>query len=416
MRKSLGFMLGVALLAGGMTGTAAAVSPTATLGPGDEIVYVSSNPSAEGIYRVTKDGTTQLTSGGTSDGYPRWSPDGRKIVFYSSRDGNNEIYVMDFDGSDQTNLTGNTASETIASWNPDMTKIVFNSDRAATTDIWSMDADGLNPVNLTNSSAGKDWAPDWSPNGAKIAFISNREGNGEIYVMNADGTGQTNLTNDPGGDYSPRWSRDSSRIVFQSDRDGDFELYVMGADGSNVTKLTSDTATNSSASWSPDGTQIAYSHKSTGRSEIWIMNADGSGKELLIPGSAGAYTADWGWAPSRFSDVGYSHTFYGDIEWLASAGITKGCNPPGNSLFCPDGKVTRGQMAAFLHRALGGVLTPGGPVTFVDDDGSIFEADIEWLGATGVTKGCNPPANDSFCPDSQVTRAQMAAFLYRALG
>ncbi|VAV95673.1 hypothetical protein MNBD_ACTINO01-1201, partial [hydrothermal vent metagenome] len=79
-------------------------------------------------------------------------------------------------------------------------------------------------------------------------------------------------------------------------------------------------------------------------------------------------------------------------------------------------KVTRGQMAAFLHRALGGVLTPGAPVTFVDDDGSIFEADIEWLGATGVTKGCNPPTNDSFCPGSQVTRAQMAAFLHRALG
>jgi hypothetical protein len=73
-------------------------------------------------------------------------------------------------------------------------------------------------------------------------------------------------------------------------------------------------------------------------------------------------------------------------------------------------------MAAFLHRALDGVLTPGPPVTFEDDDGSIFEADIEWLAATGVTVGCNPPDNTQFCPTRYVTRGQMAAFLERALG
>ncbi len=104
-----------------------------------------------------------------------------------------------------------------------------------------------------------------------------------------------------------------------------------------------------------------------------------------------------------------------DIIQLAKLGITKGCNPPDNDRFCPDDPVTRGQMAAFLHRALGGLLVPGESVEFVDDDGSIFEADIEWLGATGVTKGCNPPDNDRFCPDAGVTRAQMASFLVRAL-
>jgi hypothetical protein len=73
-------------------------------------------------------------------------------------------------------------------------------------------------------------------------------------------------------------------------------------------------------------------------------------------------------------------------------------------------------MAAFLHRAFIDLLDPGSPVEFVDDDGSTFETDIEWLGATGVTKGCNPPANDRFCPTKKVTRGQMASFLARALG
>jgi len=107
--------------------------------------------------------------------------------------------------------------------------------------------------------------------------------------------------------------------------------------------------------------------------------------------------------------------FEPDIEWMAAAGITKGCNPPTNDKFCPDGLVTRGQMAAFLVRALK-LTDDGGGNTFSDDDGSIFEADIAKMAAAGITKGCNPPTNDKFCPDGLVTRGQMAAFLHRALG
>ena len=102
--------------------------------------------------------------------------------------------------------------------------------------------------------------------------------------------------------------------------------------------------------------------------------------------------------------------FESDIEWMAAAGITKGCNPPVNDRFCPDSVVTRGQMAAFLVRALG--LTEQLDDPFIDDDGSVFEDDIEKLAAAGITKGCNPgQGNTKFCPEGKVTRGQMAAFL-----
>ncbi len=109
-----------------------------------------------------------------------------------------------------------------------------------------------------------------------------------------------------------------------------------------------------------------------------------------------------------------SNIFESDIERLAAAGITKGCNPPANDMFCPDDPVTRGAMAAFLVRALG-YTDDGGGNLFIDDDSSIFENDIDKLRTAGVTRGCNPPANDRFCPNDLVTRGQMAAFLRRAL-
>lgn len=104
----------------------------------------------------------------------------------------------------------------------------------------------------------------------------------------------------------------------------------------------------------------------------------------------------------------------GDIEELARRRITLGCNPPGNTRFCPQDAVSREQMAAFLVRALS--LPTGAADAFVDDDGSVFEAEIDRLAAAGITRGCDPPANRRFCPESSVTRGQMAAFLVRALG
>jgi hypothetical protein len=100
------------------------------------------------------------------------------------------------------------------------------------------------------------------------------------------------------------------------------------------------------------------------------------------------------------------------IEALADAGITRGCNPPVNDLFCPADSVTREQMATFLVRALG---LPAGAASFTDIGSSVHAANIEALAAAGITKGCNPPDNTLFCPTDPVTRAQMATFLARAI-
>jgi hypothetical protein len=113
-----------------------------------------------------------------------------------------------------------------------------------------------------------------------------------------------------------------------------------------------------------------------------------------------------------FDDVGGS-IFADQIVRLAGADIARGCNPPANSLFCPDSFVTRGQMAAFLTRALD--LPAARGTEFTDDNTSSFEADIESLAAAGITTGCNPPENTRFCPNDYVTRGQMATFLARAL-
>jgi hypothetical protein len=109
----------------------------------------------------------------------------------------------------------------------------------------------------------------------------------------------------------------------------------------------------------------------------------------------------------KFADTATSPHVH-NIDWVLDEGITAGCSP---GRYCPHGLVTRGQMATFLVRALG---LPGTPTDFFTDDaGSVHEPNINRLAAAGITAGCAPRR---YCPDGVVTRAQMATFLVRALG
>jgi hypothetical protein len=161
-----------------------------------------------------------------------------------------------------------------------------------------------------------------------------------------------------------------------------------------------------------------------------------------------------------------------NIDIIADLGITKGCNPPDNTMYCPDRDISRGEIAAFIRRMLdlpvstadffaddgdsifagdidalaeAGIAfgctdteycpneplrrnemaellvrtfdyeNPEGVDLFGDDGASEFQASINALGVHGITKGCNPPDNDRFCPDRTLTRAEMATFFARAL-
>lgn len=130
-----------------------------------------------------------------------------------------------------------------------------------------------------------------------------------------------------------------------------------------------------------------------------------------LPIFAGAATDDDSTIPlTAFSDID-GHLFENAIVWLEAQGITSGCNPPANTLFCPNQEVTRGQMAVFLSRALN--LKPPLQNHFIDDNGAFYEGSANRLREAGITVGCNPPLNNRFCGNDPVTRQEMATFLVR---
>lgn len=103
----------------------------------------------------------------------------------------------------------------------------------------------------------------------------------------------------------------------------------------------------------------------------------------------------------------------GGIEAIAAADITVGCNPPFNDWFCPDRDISRAEMATMIARAFS--LPDTSNDYFNDDDGHVLEGGINRIAEAKITVGCNPPDYDEFCPDRKLTRAEAAAFIARAL-
>ncbi len=230
------------------------------------------------IFVMSSDsGTIQLTDTGR-DGQPAWSPDGSRIAFISTRDGDAEVYVMNDDGTEQTRLTHTSAGEGRPQWSPDGSRISFISDRDGNVDLFVMNADGTGPTNLTNDPAF-DGAATWSPDGRWLAFASNRGATGfDIYLIDPDAGNVTRLTDDPSDEAGPARSPDGTQIAFFA---GSFDtreygLFTMDADGSNRMRLTD---TNGHLgfipAWSPDGTTIAFEHQPPGHNhELFLINLD----------------------------------------------------------------------------------------------------------------------------------------------
>ncbi len=237
--------------------------------------------------------------------------------------------------------------------------------------------------------------------GARVEKVIYEVTTSGALVDTIDASGIPGLVYISGMTMAPSSTQPGEWSIWISDRDSD-ALFEISASGTGTTTTTTSTTLASTTTTQSSTTTTNGTTSSTGAGTTTTTTTTTNPPDP---------TPDPG---DPFVDND-GHVFEEAITWLAAQGITQGCNPPVNDRFCPNARVTRGEMAAFLTRAQH-LPAYSGPDRFRDDDGSVFEGAVERLAEAGITQGCNPPANNRFCPDRQITRGEMAAFLVRAFG
>jgi TolB protein len=260
------------------------------------------------IYIANADGSSErrLTSWAGDEQSPRFSPDGKKIVFRAAAGPEiaPDILIMNREGGGKRNLTRTPRrTEWSPTWTPDGRHIVFscappNQVGAVGNDLCAMNPDGSHRRYLIRTFNSSEEYPTFDPNGRRFAYISyGATGYFEIWTADANGSNRRRLTPVGVMETWPSWSPDGRKIAFKRDS-GRGDIGLMRPDGSGERSLTRTPDLDEQfPAWLPDG-RLSFV-RGNGRSEssyaLWVMNVDGSDEHKLIDHVSG--WADWSAVP-----------------------------------------------------------------------------------------------------------------------
>ncbi len=279
-----------------------------------EILFFSSRTGNHEIYTMNDDGSRiqRLTDDPLADMVPRWSPDGRRIVFERAfTHENRKIFVMDADGRNEHLLTDTPADYRNPAWHPDGNRIAFSVQEAKTTDLAVMNLQtGKVKRLINNPEGGLSENPNWSPNGRQLVFEHSDEFGRNIWTMTADGK-HAKRRSPPSEDillirYVPRWSPDGVHILYPEAEyrrlPGKLDLAGMRLIIQNVlsgTREIHDLPKGflvSTVCWMADGRAVLFSAANRNVSTVYVIYRYPLDTQELIPLTNprdNYYVSDW---------------------------------------------------------------------------------------------------------------------------
>ena len=260
------------------------VSNLAWTPDGREIVFSSRHTGGSRLLRVSVEGKPPQVLAASSNNaqYPAFSRHGNRLAWMQNTD-NPDIFRVPLKGDAEiathlSSLIASTAEEVSPRYSPDGKKIVFASTRSGNSEIWVCGSEGENPTRLTSFRGPLAGSPSWSPDGKQIVFDCRPAGNADIFVISSDGGQPRRLTTDPAEDIVPSWSDDGRWIYFTSNRSGRLQIWKMSADATQAAQLTQQGGFEPMES--PDG-QWLYFSQDRGSSSLWRMPVTG-GEETPV--------------------------------------------------------------------------------------------------------------------------------------
>jgi len=255
---------------------------------GSRIVFVSNRTGSKEIWVMNWDGSDQhqITKYNSISTFPSVSPDGHIVAFTTYASGYPAIQLFSLDTNRKLPFYNQRASmNAFVSFTPDSKQVVFSSTAAGgAAQLYIANADGTGFRRLTNSGVIEVEAKINPKTGLDLVDVSGRSGLPQVYKMNMEGTDVQRLSAGTGEATNPSWSPDGTHIAFawtKGFEPGNYNIFVMDVITRDTLQLTANEGRNENPCWAPDGAHIVYASKRGAQSQIWVMNADGTGKHPL---------------------------------------------------------------------------------------------------------------------------------------
>jgi TolB protein len=249
------------------------------------LAYVNRRQGKEEVYKelftcdVDGHNAEQLTFDKGLSLLPRWSPDGKKLLYVSYKDGGPMLYLKDLGTGVDRRISARNGLNIGAAWAPGGEQIALTLSHGDNPDIYTMDLKG-NILDRLTRHWGIDVSPAYSPDGRKMAFVSNRSGSPQIYVRDLESGEERRLTFEGNYNTSPTWSS-LNRIAFAGMDNGRFDIYTINEDGTGLQNLTQGQGNNEDPCWSPDGRYLAFSSNREGGYHLYLMTAGGQNQTRI---------------------------------------------------------------------------------------------------------------------------------------
>jgi len=191
------------------------------------------------------------------------------------------LAIMDYDGANVSYLTDSSSIVLAPRFSPDGKRVLYTSYESGFPRIYVMNVGSVQRRVLESQDGQMSFAPRFGPDGRTVVYSVSRGGNTDLYRMDIGTGASTRLTSAPSIETAPSFSPDGTRIVFESDRSGTPQLYIMPASGGEAQRISFGQGRYGTPVWSPRGDLIAFTKQSKGRFHIGVMRTDGSEERLL---------------------------------------------------------------------------------------------------------------------------------------
>jgi TolB protein len=250
-----------------------------------------------GILYKEAPGEICLTNNAYEDRYATWSPDGQWIAFHSDRDGDREIYMMDYMGENVRQLTQNDVDDIRPTWRSDGESLLFESTRDGQQGLYEVRIDQPGVRLYATSKEGELMFADCAKNGSVAASLKLSDSTSHIVLLDQEGKVVRKLVENEYRNHYPRWSPDGKEILYFSRKETnntDDEVYRLNVENGDEQRLTTWPTHNFCPSWSPDGENLVYvTSMEDVRPEIFIMESRGGTPVRLTYNEDGETLPDW---------------------------------------------------------------------------------------------------------------------------